>query len=79
VGRPGRCRPGRLDHRRKLRWLADHEAAHADATAAVCLPHDWLGWRPSCTADIGTLHTDRSDASGTAISPLRTAPITPIS
>ena len=49
----------------KLRWLADHEAAHADATAAVCLPHDWLGWRLSGSADIGTLHTDRSDASGT--------------
>ncbi len=29
----------------KLRWLADHEPAHADATAAVCLPHDWLTWR----------------------------------
>ena len=24
----------------KLRWLADHEPSHADATAAVCLPHD---------------------------------------
>jgi xylulokinase len=42
----------------KLRWLADHEPAHADATAAVCLPHDW-------PTDIATLRTDRSDASGT--------------
>ena len=29
----------------KLRWLADAEPAHADAAAAVCLPHDWLTWR----------------------------------
>ena len=48
----------------KLRWLADAEPAHADATAAVCLPHDWLtlqltGGGPD------TLVTDRSDASGT--------------
>src|SRR3954454_12502017 len=26
----------------KLRWLADSEPGHADRTAAVCLPHDWL-------------------------------------
>jgi xylulokinase len=49
----------------KLRWLADHEPAHADATTAVCLPHDWLTWRLSGSADIGDLRTDRSDASGT--------------
>jgi xylulokinase len=49
----------------KLRWLADEEPAHADATAAVCLPHDWLTWRLSDSADIATLCTDRSDASGT--------------
>ena len=49
----------------KLRWLADHEPAHADATAAVCLPHDWLTWRLGGSADIGDLRTDRSDASGT--------------
>ena len=29
----------------KLRWLADNEPQHADRTAAVCLPHDWLTWR----------------------------------
>ena len=29
----------------KLRWLADHEKDNAAATAAVCLPHDWLTWR----------------------------------
>lgn len=49
----------------KLRWLADHEPAHADATAAVCLPHDWLTWRLTGSTDVGTLRTDRSDASGT--------------
>ncbi|ULE32253.1 xylulokinase [Mycobacterium sp. IDR2000157661] len=49
----------------KLRWLADHEPAHADATAAVCLPHDWLTWRLSGSSDIADLSTDRSDASGT--------------
>nr|WP_090340115.1 FGGY family carbohydrate kinase [Mycolicibacterium malmesburyense]CRL68963.1 D-xylulose kinase [Mycolicibacterium malmesburyense] len=49
----------------KLRWLADHEPGHADATAAVCLPHDWLSWRLSGSSDIDALRTDRSDASGT--------------
>jgi xylulokinase len=49
----------------KLRWLADHEPDHADATAAVCLPHDWLTWRLSGSPDIADLRTDRSDASGT--------------
>ncbi|MGV0718288.1 FGGY family carbohydrate kinase [Mycolicibacterium sp. XJ662] len=49
----------------KLRWLADHEPAHADATAAVCLPHDWLMWRLGGSTDIASLRTDRSDASGT--------------
>lgn len=49
----------------KLRWLADSEPANADATAAVCLPHDWLTWRLSGSTDIGDVRTDRSDASGT--------------
>ncbi|VEG58034.1 xylulokinase [Mycolicibacterium aurum] len=49
----------------KLRWLADHEPQHADATAAVCLPHDWLTWRLRGSSAIGDLCTDRSDASGT--------------
>ncbi len=49
----------------KLRWLADHEPRSADATAAVCLPHDWLTWRLSGSSDIADLRTDRSDASGT--------------
>jgi xylulokinase len=49
----------------KLRWLADAEPQHADATAAVCLPHDWLTWRLSGSTDIADLRTDRSDASGT--------------
>jgi xylulokinase len=49
----------------KLRWLADAEPANADATAAVCLPHDWLTWRLTGSIDIADLRTDRSDASGT--------------
>jgi len=49
----------------KIRWLAQHEPANADATAAVCLPHDWLTWRLRDTSDIDALCTDRSDASGT--------------
>ncbi|HYB37462.1 MAG TPA: FGGY-family carbohydrate kinase [Mycobacterium sp.] len=49
----------------KLRWLADHEPGNADRTAAVCLPHDWLTWRLRGDTDIGTITTDRSDASGT--------------
>lgn len=49
----------------KLRWLADHEPHHADRTAAVCLPHDWLTWRLRGESDISAVTTDRSDASGT--------------
>jgi xylulokinase len=49
----------------KLRWLAEHEPEHARATAAVCLPHDWLTWRLSGSTDLAHLVTDRSDASGT--------------
>jgi xylulokinase len=49
----------------KLRWLSDHEPDHAAATAAVCLPHDWLTWRLNGSTDLADLRTDRSDASGT--------------
>ena len=49
----------------KLRWLARNEPESVARTAAVCLPHDWLTWRLSGGADINTLTTDRSDASGT--------------
>ena len=49
----------------KLRWLADNEPHHADRTAAVCLPHDWLTWRLRGDTEIAALTTDRSDASGT--------------
>lgn len=49
----------------KLRWLADAEPRNADATAAVCLPHDWLTWRLSGSDSVADLRTDRSDASGT--------------
>lgn len=49
----------------KLRWLAEHEPEHAAATAAVCLPHDWLTWQLRGAAGLDTLATDRGDASGT--------------
>jgi xylulokinase len=49
----------------KLRWLAEHEPAHADRTAAVCLPHDWLTWRLAGSVDPSAVTTDRGDASGT--------------
>jgi xylulokinase len=60
----------------KLRWLAQHEKDNAAATAAVCLPHDWLTWRlraglgsaPGTSghaAELADLVTDRSDATGT--------------
>src|SRR5829696_3307224 len=56
----------------KLRWLADAEPANADRTAAVCLPHDWLTWRIAADGDLGSLVTDRGDASGTAYWSART-------
>jgi xylulokinase len=56
----------------KLRWLADSEPAHADRTAAVCLPHDWLTWQLSADDDLASLVTDRGDASGTAYWSART-------
>lgn len=49
----------------KLRWLAEHEPGAASRTAAVCLPHDWLTWKLLGARGIGSLSTDRSDASGT--------------
>ena len=49
----------------KLRWLAAHEPYHAEHTAAVCLPHDWLTWRLRGAPGLHALVTDRSDASGT--------------
>ncbi len=49
----------------KLRWLADHEPESVERTAAVCLPHDWLTWKLSGASSLGSLVTDRSDASGT--------------
>ena len=54
----------------KLRWLAQHEKENAAATAAVCLPHDWLTWRlrsglGAAPGSLADLVTDRSDASGT--------------
>jgi xylulokinase len=49
----------------KLRWLADHEPENAARVAAVALPHDWLTWRLAGASGLGSLVTDRSDASGT--------------
>ncbi len=45
----------------KLRWLAEHEPAHAARVAQVMLPHDWLTWRLGAAEPV----TDRGDASGT--------------
>ena len=44
----------------KWAWLRQHEAAVADATAAVLLPHDFINTRLT-----GLRTTDRGDASGT--------------
>ncbi|WP_228981687.1 xylulokinase [Streptomyces sp. DH12] len=44
----------------KWRWLREHEPRHADAAAAVRLPHDFLTERLT-----GTAVTDPGDASGT--------------
>lgn len=49
----------------KARWVAEHEPEHAARTAAVCLPHDWLGWRLLGAPGLDALTTDRGDASGT--------------
>ena len=55
----------------KLHWLAANEPHNAAQVAAVCLPHDWLGWRlrghgpGSGPGNLEALATDRSDASGT--------------
>ncbi|MFG1989834.1 xylulokinase [Actinoplanes sp. NPDC048988] len=49
----------------KLRWLARNEPDNAARVALVCLPHDWLTWKLSGSANIGDIKTDRSDASGT--------------
>ncbi|MGY1714828.1 xylulokinase [Geodermatophilus sp. SYSU D01106] len=49
----------------KLRWLAEHEPANAERTAAVCLPHDWLTWVLAGRPGLAALVTDRGDASGT--------------
>lgn len=47
----------------KLRWLRDHEPAHAAGVARVLLPHDYLTWHLAGRQDEPT--TDRGDASGT--------------
>ncbi|MFZ5851940.1 MAG: xylulokinase [Actinomycetota bacterium] len=60
----------------KLRWLAEHEPAHAARVARVLLPHDWLTWRlagggagdqtgSGTEGGPGEPVTDRGDASGT--------------
>ena len=46
VGRGGRARcPSPRSRSPSCAGWPTHEPAHADATAAVCLPHDWLTWR----------------------------------
>jgi xylulokinase len=50
----------------KLRWLAEHEPAHASRTSHVMLPHDWLTWRLRAGPALDKEPvTDRGDASGT--------------
>jgi len=49
----------------KARWVAEHEPDNAARTAAICLPHDWLTWRITGAEGLGSLTTDRGDASGT--------------
>jgi xylulokinase len=56
----------------KLRWLAEHEPAHAARVHRVMLPHDWLNWRlagggPRAQGGDPAAEpvTDRGDASGT--------------
>lgn len=49
----------------KLRWLAENEPANINRLAAIALPHDWLSWQLNSRRELGTLFTDRSDASGT--------------
>jgi len=61
----------------KLRWLADAEPENADRTAAVCLPHDWLTWQLAADRGLGSLVTDRGDASGTAYWSARTGEYRP--
>ena len=52
----------------KLRWMAEHEPAHADRTSMVMLPHDWVTWQLALREEAGGAAqpvTDRGDASGT--------------
>ncbi len=49
----------------KLRWFAENEPDFAARTAAICLPHDWLTWKLSGSAELAAIATDRSEASGT--------------
>jgi xylulokinase len=49
----------------KVRWLADNEPDSVARTEVVCLPHDWLTWRLTGSANPHTVTTDRGDASGT--------------
>ncbi len=52
----------------KLRWLAEHEPAHAAQVARVMLPHDWITRRLGAAEPV----TDRGDASGTGYFSTRT-------
>jgi xylulokinase len=52
----------------KLRWMAEHEPAHADRISMVMLPHDWVTWQLGLREEAGGAVqpvTDRGDASGT--------------
>ena len=49
----------------KVRWLSKNEPNIARRVATIALPHDWLSWQLMSDNKIGSLFTDRSDASGT--------------
>lgn len=54
----------------KLRWLRDHEPAHASRVARVLLPHDYVSAHLAAPAT--PVFTDRGDASGTGYFDSRT-------
>lgn len=49
----------------KVRWLYENEPENAARVRAIALPHDWLSWKLSGSAQLEDLFTDRSDTSGT--------------
>ena len=66
LGRRRRPRAGGVVHGHQAALAGRARAgATPPASAAVCLPHDWLTWRLAGTGRLEDLVTDRGDASGT--------------